>query len=264
CIVPYVRGRARSYPFARVLEEVRALQATGYQEIVLTGIHLSSYQVDEGDLAGLLEFLIASTQDVRFRLSSVEPDLFPRALFALMANHPDRVCPYLHLVLQHASDSVLERMHRGYDLAHYDALVREFFDVVPGACLTSDIMVGFPGETDEDFEQLMAYVARTPYYHIHVFPYSIRPGTAAAKFANQIEAPLKQARRDRLITLGEKKKREFQRRSLGQTRQVLVEECAPTRGWVQGTADNYMAVRLRGGAALIGKTVEVTLHRIRE
>jgi threonylcarbamoyladenosine tRNA methylthiotransferase MtaB len=264
CIVPYVRGRARSYPFGKVLQEVLALQKTGYREIVLTGIHLSSYQVEEGDLAGLLEFLIVSTQEVRFRLSSVEPDLFPRALFALMVAHPDRLCPYLHLVLQHASDAVLERMHRGYDLAHYDALVQEFFEVVAGACLTSDIMVGFPGETDEDFEALMGYVARTPYYHLHVFPYSMRPGTAAAKFSDQIAAPLKQARRDRLIALTAKKKREFQRRSLGQTRHVLVEECAPSRGWVQGTADNYMAVRLRGGAALIGQTVQVTLHRIRQ
>ena len=264
CIVPYVRGRSRSLSAAQLLERVIKLQAEGFQEIVLTGIHLSAWGHDFSQrLSDLLGFLLRSTSGVRFRLGSVEPDLFPREVFHLMLEYPERLCPHLHLVIQHASDRILEKMHRGYTLAHYDSLVTEFVESVPGACLTSDVMVGFPGEEEADFAILRDYIARTPYYHLHVFPYSSRPGTAASKFAGQVSSELKQARRDQLIRLGEQKRRQFQKASLGQRRHVLVEACSPSRGWVEGTADNYLAVRLRGGSALIGKIVQVELQRVR-
>ena len=259
CIVPYVRGRSRSFPAAEVLEKVRGLQAAGFREIVLSGINLSSCLG-----SGLLSDLLEATEGVRFRLSSVEPNGFPREIFQLMARYPERLCPHLHLVLQHASDRVLERMHRGYTLADYHSLVQEFVATVPGACLTTDVMVGFPGETDEDFQQLRAYVERTPYYHLHVFPYSPRPGTTAAKFAGQVEVRVKQARRDELLRLGNRKRRQFQKSCLGQVRRVLVEECTATRGWVQGTADNFLAVQFKGEAAWIGEIVEVELLRVRQ
>lgn len=258
CIVPYVRGRARSQRREWVLEQVLAL---GAQEVVLSGIHLSAWgrERDE-DLADLLEFLLQHTVGIRYRLSSVEPDLFPKRVFDLMG---ERVCPHLHLVLQHASDSVLERMHRGYDLAHYDALVQEFVERVPGASLTTDLMIGFPGETHQDFEILMRYVRRTPFARIHVFPYSQRPGTSAARFPEQVPEAVAQERRDRLLKLAERKRIAFQRQNLGQLREALVESESEKPGWMKATSDNFLPLLLRGGPAMRGKRLRCRLQRRR-
>lgn len=259
CIVPYVRGRARSQSREWVLQQVEQLAV---QEVVLSGIHLSAWGGEfEQDLADLLEYLLENTHGVRYRLSSVEPDLFPRRVFQIMQRHPDRVCPHLHLVLQHASDRVLQRMHRGYNLAHYDALVQEFVSTVPGASLTTDLMVGFPGETEADFTQLMAYVRSTPFARIHVFPYSPRPGTAAARFSDQVDSHVLQSRRDRLLRLAEKKRIDFQRRSLGQLREALVESESDRPGWMKATSDNFLPLLVRGGPAMRGKRLHCRLKR---
>ena len=259
CIVPYVRGRARSQTREWVLEQVHALRA---QEVVLSGIHLSAWGRERSeDLADLLEFLLAGSTGVRYRLSSVEPDLFPRRVFDLMVRYPERVCPHLHLVLQHASDRVLERMHRGYDLAHYDGLVSEFTARVPGASLTTDLMVGFPGETHQDFEIMMSYVRRTPFSRIHVFPYSQRPGTSAARFPDQVAEAVSQERRDRLLRLADRKRIAFQRQNLGQVREALVESESERPGWMKATSDNFLPLLLRGGPALRGKRLRCRLQR---
>jgi threonylcarbamoyladenosine tRNA methylthiotransferase MtaB len=266
CIVPYVRGRSRSYELDTVVEQAQQLAAQGFQEIVLTGIHLSAWGQDfEGHLRlnHLLESLIEHVPHVAFRLGSVEPDLFPVEIFELMQRYPNRLCPHLHLVIQHASDAILERMHRGYSLSHYRDLVDQFLASVPLACLTTDVMVGFPGETDTDFEILIQYLRSTPYYHMHIFPYSIRPGTAASKFSDQVGPEIKNARRDLLLKLAEKKRREVLRGLVGQRVSVLVEETStsPARGWVQGRAHNFVAVKLRGGPAMVGTRVEVEIMR---
>lgn len=259
CIVPYVRGRARSQTREWVLEQVLALAA---QEVVLSGIHLSAWgQERQEDLADLLEFLLERTDGIRYRLSSVEPDLFPVRIFELMGRFPERICPHLHLVLQHASDSVLQRMHRGYDLAHFDRLVQEFTGCVAGASLTTDLMVGFPGETDQDFEILMRYVRRTPFARIHVFPYSQRPGTSAARFPEQVPDAVSQVRRDRLLKLAERKRISFQRQNLGQVREALVESESERPGWMKATSDNFLPLLLRGGPAMRGKRLLCRLQR---
>ncbi|MGE0488292.1 MAG: tRNA (N(6)-L-threonylcarbamoyladenosine(37)-C(2))-methylthiotransferase MtaB [Vulcanimicrobiota bacterium] len=266
CIVPYVRGRSRSRPVAEVVEEARRLEQQGYQEIVLTGIHLSIWGHDlEGapDLADLVEAILTATERPRIRLSSVEPDRFPARIFELMTQASGRLCPHLHLVLQHASDVVLERMRRGYTLAHYRGLVDEFFQRVPDACLTTDLMVGFPGETDQDFACLMDYVRQTPFYRVHVFPYSLRPGTTASKFSDQVEPAVKNHRRDRLLRLVEKKRVEFLRANYGRTARVLV-ETVERPGWVKGVSHNYLNVAFRGGPRLLGRTLDVRLERRRK
>ena len=159
--------RSWSYSYAEVAAAARAfarrLEAAGYREIVLTGIHLAVWGRDlpgEPDLAELLDVLLAGTREVRYRLSSIEPMNFPRRLLDRMAERGDRVCPHLHLALQHASDAVLERMRRGYTRSEYEALAREFLDRVPGACLTTDVLVGFPGESEADFRVLVGFVRR--------------------------------------------------------------------------------------------------------
>jgi threonylcarbamoyladenosine tRNA methylthiotransferase MtaB len=262
CIVPYVRGRARSQTLEWVLERVQHLESQGVAEVVLSGIHLSTWgQEWQQDLADLVEALLSQTSQVRLRLSSVEPDLFPRRLIDLMQRYPQRLCPHLHLVLQHASDRILERMHRGYDLAHYDGLVQEFLTRVAGASLTTDLMVGFPGETDQDFNLLMDYVRRTSFARIHVFPYSSRPGTAAARFSDPVSPALLHQRRDRLLRLAERKKIGFQRSSLGQIRPALVESEWDRPGWMRATSDNFLPLLIRGGPALRGRCLSVRLKR---
>lgn len=262
CIVPYVRGRSKSTPTEMVVARAREFEEQGYQEVVLTGIHLSIWGHDlpgTPDLSHLAEAILKGTRSIRVRLSSVEPDRFPMALVELMSREP-RICPYLHLVLQHASDAILERMHRGYTLSHYDQIVSRFFEIVPQATLSSDIMVGFPGETDRDFAELMRYLRATPYYHLHVFPYSVRQGTAASKFKDQVSSPLKKQRRDRVLRLAEKLRTKAMRGCYGETMTVLFEsEWKP--GWLKGTAHNGMSVVARGGPVLLNREASVQITR---
>lgn len=262
CIVPYVRGRSKSTSIEQVVERARAFEAEGYQEVVLTGIHLSIWGHDlpgTPDLSHLVEAILRGTCQVRVRLSSVEPDRFPLALIDLMRREP-RVCPYLHLVLQHASDAILERMHRGYTQGHYSRIVEQFFAKVPQATLSSDIMVGFPGESDRDFAELMSYLRRTPYYHLHVFPYSVRQGTAAAKFKDQVPSEVKKERRDRLLRLAEKLRVKAMRATYGQEMTVLFEsEWKP--GWLKGTAHNGMSVVVKAGPVLLNREARILLTR---
>jgi threonylcarbamoyladenosine tRNA methylthiotransferase MtaB len=262
CIVPYVRGRSQSVPLSEVVAQAVALEQQGYRELVLTGIHLSIWGHDQPgnpDLSHLLAAILQATSSIRIRLASVEPDRFPLALLDLMAREP-RLCPYLHLVLQHASDRLLARMHRGYDLASYDRIVKEFFSKVPQATLSSDIMVGFPGETEDDFRTLVRYLRATPYYHLHVFPYSPRPGTSAARFANQVPGELKRARRDVLLKLSERKRTEAQRRMIGQ-RTLVVFEGDHAPGWLKGTTHNGMSLIAKAGPALRKREAAVTVTR---
>lgn len=263
CIVPYVRGRSKSVSLEQIVTQAVALEAQGYSELVLTGIHLSIWGHDlpgAPDLSDLARAILEATHSIRVRLASVEPDRFPLALIDLMAEQP-RLCPYLHLVLQHASDRVLERMHRGYTLESYNRIVEAFFARVPQAALSSDIMVGFPGETEADFRLLMSYLRSTPYYHLHVFPYSSRPGTAASKFTEQVHGEVKKRRRDAVLKLAERKKCEALRRMVGQTTTVVFESDHDRPGWLKGTAHNGMSLVARAGAALRKREAQVLVTR---
>lgn len=262
CIVPYVRGRSRSLAIQQIVERAKELERLGHLEIVLTGIHLAIWGHDlEGSptLSDLVRAILASTSRVRIRLASVEPDRFPLDLIDIMAAEP-RVCPFLHLVLQHASDHVLARMHRGYTLDVYRRIVDDFFKKVPQATLSSDIMVGFPGETQADFQSLIRFLRKTPYYHLHVFPYSSRPGTAASKFQDQVTPELKKERRNAVLKLAEKLKVRAQRAMIGQQTTVIFEaEHKP--GWLKGTTHNGMSLTAKAGPALLKRQATVTILR---
>lgn len=256
CIVPFVRGRARSKPPDEVLEEARALVAAGYREIVVTGVHVGWYGRDlEGwDLGRLMNALSASSGAARVRLSSIEPADFPIEMLDTMAQG-GVICPHLHLALQHASDAVLERMRRGYTLAHYDHIATDFLARFTDGALTADVLVGFPGETDDEFEALCAYIASRPFAHLHVFPYSVRPGTAAARMPGRVADDVLQARIDRVLALGRAKEQTFRARFVGREVDVLVEEAA--HGRCRGTTANYLTVEFDGPAALAGAIVPV-------
>ena len=256
CIVPFVRGRARSKSPDEVLAEARAWVAAGYRELVVTGVHVGWYgrDLDGWDLGRLMHVLSRSSGAARVRLSSIEPADFPMGMLDTMETD-GVICPHLHLALQHASDGVLERMRRGYTLAHYDGIVAEFTRRFPDGALTADVLVGFPGETEAEFETLCAYLASRPFAHLHVFPYSVRPGTAAARMGGRLADDVLQARMERVLVLGRDKERAFRERFVGHDLQVLVEEAADGR--CRGTTPNYLTVEFEGPPSQVGNIVTV-------
>ena len=228
CIIPYARGRVRSRRFENVIAEVERLAANGFKEVVLTGIHLSSYGVDFEEATGLLE-LIQAVNAVkgieRIRLGSLEPKIVTEH-FASELSKLDKICPHFHLSLQSGCDATLKRMNRKYTTKEYERgceLLRKYF-VHPA--ITTDVIVGFPGETEEEFEQTEAYLEHIHFYEMHIFKYSKRKGTRAAVMPDQIDEQIKAARSEKLIALGHDMSKEFRKFYIGKNEEVLFEEKA--------------------------------------
>lgn len=228
CIIPYARGRVRSRRFENVIAEVERLAANGFKEVVLTGIHLSSYGVDFEEATGLLE-LIQAVNAVkgieRIRLGSLEPKIVTEH-FASELSKLDKICPHFHLSLQSGCDETLKRMNRKYTTKEYERgceLLRKYF-VHPA--ITTDVIVGFPGETEEEFEQTEAYLEHIHFYEMHIFKYSKRKGTRAAVMPDQIDEQIKAARSEKLIALGHDMSKEFRKFYIGKNEEVLFEEKA--------------------------------------
>lgn len=228
CIIPYARGRVRSRRFENVIAEVERLAANGFKEIVLTGIHLSSYGMDFEEATGLLE-LIQAVNAVkgieRIRLGSLEPKIVTEH-FASELSKLDKICPHFHLSLQSGCDATLKRMNRKYTTKEYERgceLLRKYF-VHPA--ITTDVIVGFPGETEEEFEQTKAYLEHIHFYEMHIFKYSKRKGTRAAVMPDQIDEQIKAARSEKLIALGHDMSKEFRKFYIGKNEEVLFEEKA--------------------------------------
>lgn len=228
CIIPYARGRVRSRRFENVIAEVERLAANGFKEVVLTGIHLSSYGVDFEEATGLLE-LIQAVNAVkgieRIRLGSLEPKIVTEH-FASELSKLDKICPHFHLSLQSGCDETLKRMNRKYTTKEYERgceLLRKYF-VHPA--ITTDVIVGFPGETEEEFEQTKAYLEHIHFYEMHIFKYSKRKGTHAAVMPDQIDEQIKAARSEKLIALGHDMSKEFRKFYIGKNEEVLFEEKA--------------------------------------
>jgi threonylcarbamoyladenosine tRNA methylthiotransferase MtaB len=228
CIIPYARGRVRSRRFENVIAEVERLAANGFKEVVLTGIHLSSYGVDFEEATGLLE-LIQAVNTVkgieRIRLGSLEPKIVTEH-FASELSKLDKICPHFHLSLQSGCDATLKRMNRKYTTKEYERgceLLRKYF-VHPA--ITTDVIVGFPGETEEEFEQTEAYLEHIHFYEMHIFKYSKRKGTRAAVMPDQIDEQVKAARSEKLIALGHDMSKEFRKFYIGKNEEVLFEEKA--------------------------------------
>lgn len=228
CIIPYARGRVRSRRFENVIAEVERLAANGFKEVVLTGIHLSSYGVDFEEATGLLE-LIQAVNAVkgieRIRLGSLEPKIVTEH-FASELSKLDKICPHFHLSLQSGCDATLKRMNRKYTTKEYERgceLLRKYF-VHPA--ITTDVIVGFPGETEEEFEQTKAYLEHIHFYEMHIFKYSKRKGTRAAVMPDQIDEQVKAARSEKLIALGHDMSKEFRKFYIVKNEEVLFEEKA--------------------------------------
>ena len=228
CIIPYARGRVRSRRFENVIAEVERLAANGFKEVVLTGIHLSSYGVDFEEATGLLE-LIQAVNAVkgieRIRLGSLEPKIVTEH-FASELSKLDKICPHFHLSRQSGCDATLKRMNSKYTTKEYERgceLLRKYF-VHPA--ITTDVIVGFPGETEDEFEQTKAYLEHIHFYEMHIFKYSKRKGTRAAVMPDQIDEQIKAARSEKLIALGHDMSKEFRKFYIGKNEEVLFEEKA--------------------------------------
>jgi threonylcarbamoyladenosine tRNA methylthiotransferase MtaB len=263
CIIPSARGLSRSVPPEEILREVRALAERGFKEIVLTGIHLGGYGHDLSpklDLTALLEEILEKTPIRRLRLSSLDPREVPERLLRLMAQS-ETVCPHIHVCAQAGDDRILKQMRRNYDTAYYREIVTKARALLPDAALGSDIIVGFPGESEESFERQMEFFDSLPLTYFHVFPYSIRSGTVAASLPDQVSVTAKKERARKMRELGARKKRDFYKRFLGRRASVLVEADSTPAGGLRGYSRNYLPVSIDGDGAQVNEEVDVAIER---
>ncbi len=260
CIIPYARGPLRSRPLASIEREAAKFVAAGFREIVLTGIHLGAYGQETGGAAILTDAVravLAVPGVVRLRLGSLESIEVSDALIAVM-REDERFCPHLHLPLQAGDDGVLAAMNRHYTTAEYRDLVRDIQDRVPDIAITTDIIVGFPGETDGQFANTLVFAAGMDFARIHVFPYSRRKGTPAASFPDQVSEAEKKRRAAALQALADRQAAAFHERFLGCELKVLFEPAAD--GGIEGLTGNYMRVYADGDRSLAREIRPVRLR----
>lgn len=255
CIVPRVRGRERDVPPQQILAEVEARVAEGYKEVILTGTRIGGYKGD-GGLEGLVNRVLCQTGVQRLRLSSLQPqDLSPS--FIQLWND-SRLCRHLHLPLQSGCDTVLQRMRRSYSTADYERAVTMARELIPELAVTTDVMVGFPGESNEEFETSYRFCERIGFASLHIFPYSARPGTVAARMAHKVQSGSKKKRSQTMLHLGQKSAQSFRRRFLGRSLTVLWEEEKGDGIWT-GLSDNYIRVFTKSEEQLRNRLLSVRL-----
>jgi len=246
CIIPYARGPIRSLPLDEAVEQAKALAAEGYREIVLTGIEISSWGHDLRNgqtLADLIEAVCLAAPDLRVRLGSLEPRTITEDFCRRVSALPN-LCPHFHLSLQSGCDATLKRMNRKYDSARYyesTKLLRVYFE---NPAITTDLIVGFPQESEEEFEQTLAFIRKCDFSSMHIFPYSRRPGTPAASMEGQIQKAVQEERAHRAACVAEEMEQNYLAELVGSVLPVLFEE--EKNGLWQGHAPNYVAVRAEG------------------
>ncbi|MBS7526774.1 tRNA (N(6)-L-threonylcarbamoyladenosine(37)-C(2))-methylthiotransferase MtaB [Fusibacter paucivorans] len=264
CIIPYARGRVRSRKLDAVVSEVKKLVASGYVEFVLTGIHIGSYGIDfkdETSLIDLIEALNAINGVKRIRLGSLEPRLIDDA-FVHRLSKLDKVCDHFHLSLQSGSNQVLKKMNRKYTREDFLASVRRLKQLYNAPAITTDIIVGFPGETEKDFEQSLDIVDTVAFSELHVFPFSPRKGTPAAKMDEQCSGDLKKERSEKLIAKGRQNTEAYQTAFVGHTLDVLIEEFKD--GFWIGHTTNYLKLYLKDSTPFVyaGSIVSAKIETI--
>lgn len=263
CIIPYARGRVRSRDIESVLKEIKDLAKTGYQEVALAGIHLSSYGVDcEESLLHLIQEIHKIDGIRRIRLGSLEPQIVTEE-FARELSSMEKICPHFHLSLQSGCDATLKRMNRKYTPAQYEEgcrLLRKYFE---HPAITTDVIVGFPGETEEEFEITKAFLEKIHFYEMHIFKYSKRQGTRAAVMENQVPEEIKTKRSAELIALSERMSREFRDYYLGREEEVLFEEPATIDGekMYVGYTKEYVKVAAKSRESLENVVLRGTIAK---
>jgi threonylcarbamoyladenosine tRNA methylthiotransferase MtaB len=255
CKVVLARGPSRSRALSDVVEEVKRLTDQGYKEVVLTGVQLGAYGLDlkkRGMLPELIEVLSDNSELNRVRLSSIEPTDVTPELIETMAKQ-EKACPHLHIPLQSGSDTILKEMNRRYQRGFYRDLIGRIRSQIKDFVLTADVMVGFPGETEPDFQDTIQVLTETEPYKLHIFPYSRREGTRAARLTEKVSSVESKRRKKVLFELEQKLRRRVQDRFQKRALDVLVEESASERGWASGRSAHYLQVRFQSDAAKPGE-----------
>lgn len=247
CTIPMARGRSRSLPFKDVLSLIGDLYISGYREVVITGIHIGSYGADLSHRVPLSEVIKESKAlypDLRLRLSSIEPDEFNEGLLSVISNN--LICPHLHIPIQSGSDKVLKDMNRRYDRGFIKELINTIISINPDISIGTDVIVGFPGEGDEEFKETYKLIEELPLSYIHVFPYSKRPGTQAESLPNHVSYGVKKHRAGSLMGLAKKKKIDYISRYKNKILDVIIEGNDITTGLYKGISSNYIRVLVKG------------------
>ena len=246
CIIPYTRGPVRSAPLELAVEQAKGLAAEGFREIIVTGIEIASWGVDlpgKPGLETLIRAICEAVPDLRVRLGSLEPRVITEAFCQEMAKLPN-LCPQFHLSMQSGCDTVLARMKRKYDTARYLQSVELLYKHFPGCAVTTDMIVAFPGETEEEFEESLKFIEKCRFADMHIFPYSRRPGTPADKMPGQQNNAVKEDRSRRAIAVADRMREEYLRAMIGTVQEVLFEE--EQEGLFTGHCPNYMKVYVKG------------------
>ncbi len=256
CIIPTVRGRAISRPLPEIIENVKQTLANGFKELVVTGVNIGRYEWEGRHFEDVLEAVLEVPGDFRIRISSLEPDGFGDRFVELFA-HP-KLAPHLHLCLQSGSDKVLLRMRRMYDYARFASIVDKFNARYPGFNFTSDMIVGFPGETEEDFRESLESVAALGFSHVHTFKYSVRKGTRAERMENHIPEKIKSARSLAIRNQSDENRQKYLARFIGREQTVLIETIG-AGGIARGYGEHYVPVRLKGQQTGLNSFVRVRI-----
>ncbi|MBQ1914773.1 MAG: tRNA (N(6)-L-threonylcarbamoyladenosine(37)-C(2))-methylthiotransferase MtaB [Selenomonadaceae bacterium] len=263
CIIPYARGPVKSRQLSHIRREAEKLAGAGFKEIVLTGIHLGAYGKDlpgNVTLADACREVLAVSGLKRLRLGSLESIELSPELFALMREEKERFCAHLHLPMQAGSDAILKAMNRHYDTAEFGRLIQRVEQEIPGIAISTDVIVGFPGETEELFQESLDFAERMNFSRMHVFPYSRRKGTPAASMPGQVPEPVKKERVHRMQALARRKAEEFHQGFLGRKMRVLFE--TSHEGIADGLTDNYIRVYADADGAKLGEISMVSLEKL--
>lgn len=262
CIIPYARGRVRSATLEYIAGEIRALAANGYKEVVLIGINLSSFGSDNGLTFSDAVKTACESADIRIRLGSLEPESMDLDTLRLFSQYKN-FCPQFHLSLQSGCDTTLKRMNRHYTAEEYEQIVQNIRTVFENPSITTDVMVGFAGETEEEFRQSLAFVEKIGFAKVHVFPYSRRPGTAADKYPDQLSPAVKKERASKMAAAANQGTKAFLHSQVGRTETVLI-ETRSKNGLYEGYTMNYTPVFAEADDSAVGKLVRVRITEARK
>ena len=264
CIIPYTRGPIRSAPMGLATEQAQTLWQNGYREIVITGIEIASWGRDlpgKPDLSQLLRALSAAVPQMRLRLGSLEPRIITPEFCNALKTLPN-LCPHFHLSMQSGCDSVLARMKRKYNTARYLESIRLLHDAFPGCAVTTDMIVAFPGETEEEFNESLSFIQKCSFADMHIFPYSRRPGTPADKMPGQLSNEIKESRCRTAVNIAQKMSIAYRTAMIGTVHPVLFEE--QVEGYWIGHAPNYTKVYLESAANLHNQVVSVKIRDLKD
>ncbi|MBR4904475.1 MAG: tRNA (N(6)-L-threonylcarbamoyladenosine(37)-C(2))-methylthiotransferase MtaB [Selenomonadaceae bacterium] len=267
CIIPYVRGRVRSRSLESIRAECLALKAAGFKEIVLTGIHIGAYGREQGkgirdkgiSLIDAIKTVLDAANPLRFRLGSLESAELTDELIELIKNDK-RICNHVHLPLQAGSDEILKAMRRPYTTKNFATLTARLVKEIPEISIGTDLIVGFPGETDKHFDETLSFIQSQPFSKIHVFPYSARTGTVAATLPNQISPQIKKSRAGRALEISQAKSENFYKQFIGKTVEIIAE--TSTDGIVDGLTKNYIRVYVPDKNIRLGEVITVKVEKI--